>query len=76
MKICTLEAKLDSIHQNVLLKPTPLMSRLERSLISMESGCFQHDSTQPLGRFFQEMGQFLRCLIDEKDFEPQEEAQV
>lgn len=76
MKICTLEAELDSIHQSMLLKPTSRMSRLERSLVSMESSRFQHDSTQPLGKFFEEMGQFLRCLIDEKDFEPQEEAQV
>lgn len=76
VKIGTLEAMLDSIHRNMPLKPTSRMSRLERSLVSMESRSFQHDSTQPLGKFFEEMGQSLRCLIDDKDFEPQEDVQV
>ena len=77
VEICTLETSIDSIHRNALLKP-PLsrMSRLERSLVSIESKRFHHDSTQPLGKFFEEVGQFLRCFINDKDFETQQEAQV
>ena len=76
VKIGTLEAILDSTHRNMLSKPPSRLSRLERSLVSIESGRFQHDSTHPLGKFFEEVVQFLRCFINDKDFEPQNEAQV
>lgn len=76
VSIFTLEAMLDSISQNISSKPTSRMSRLERSFVTIESRRFQHESTQPLRKFFEELTQFLRHLIDERDFETEEEAKV
>ena len=67
---------LDSLYQNTLSKAPSRLSRLERSLVSVESRRFQHDSTQPLGKFFQGVGHSLRCFIDDRESETQEEAQV
>ena len=55
--------RLDSISEGIQSKSTSQMSRLERSLVSINSRKWKNDSTQPLASFLQSMGLFLRDLV-------------
>lgn len=58
------------------LKQPSHMSRLERSLASVENKNFQSDSTQPLALFLQDMGLYLRNLVVNKVFVGAEDGEV
>ena len=58
--------KLNLVSEGIQSKSTLQMSRFERSLVSISSRKFMSDSTQPLAPFLQNMGFFLRNLVEGK----------
>ncbi len=76
MDLYRLDQRLSMVTEVAQSKAPSQMSRLERSITSIESRRSHNDSTQPLAEFLQEMGFLVRSLVDDKDIGGHEERQV